>query len=394
MKRAFTLIEMMIVVAILVTLMTITFMLGNIGQDSERRTTTIIRLQRLENCLSGYMPAFGSYPPVKLHASQDIFRAVEGGVQDEEARNENLFNWNKLNEPNELKAWDQVQAACRAQPVDCQFPFPDERAANDYVRDAAEMMELYAKDGGQWENLSEDTRKMIEGRFDSISQNPGRLRNAESAEWSEIQLFKFGLMSYLLPRYMIMTSGPKEFYEYAQWTENNVIPRNPLTGRPQTWADIWEQSQDANRPDYRVRDRAQLSNIPSQAACARWMPNLEGICACNCRDNLKLFGVDIKSSDMSALSAQNYRHVAEFVHRPYKGSVGANQYVLDAVTVKDGWQQEFFYYSPPPYQRYTLWSGGENGRTFPPWISRGTLSKKANECVVLWTEDDIIHLSH
>ena len=76
MRKAFTLIEMLIVIAVLTTLMTIVFRLSSIGGDSWRRSETITRIQKLENCLSGYYAAFGSYPPVKLHGSRSINFAV------------------------------------------------------------------------------------------------------------------------------------------------------------------------------------------------------------------------------------------------------------------------------------------------------------------------------
>ena len=45
MKKGFTLIEMMIVVAILVVLMTITFRLSKLGSNADRRTRTVTRMQ-------------------------------------------------------------------------------------------------------------------------------------------------------------------------------------------------------------------------------------------------------------------------------------------------------------------------------------------------------------
>ena len=66
MKKAFTLIELMITIAVLVILMGLVFRLNSAGTESQKRTVTIIRMQKLENCLSGYYAAFGSYPPVKL----------------------------------------------------------------------------------------------------------------------------------------------------------------------------------------------------------------------------------------------------------------------------------------------------------------------------------------
>ena len=58
---------MLIVVVVLVTLMTMTFRLSSLGGDNWRHNKTVARLQRLENCLSGYYAAFGTYPPVALH---------------------------------------------------------------------------------------------------------------------------------------------------------------------------------------------------------------------------------------------------------------------------------------------------------------------------------------
>ena len=72
MKKGFTLLEMLIVMALLVTLMGIVFKLHDIAGDSEDKSCTILRMQRLENCLAGYHAAFGSYPPVQLHASRNI----------------------------------------------------------------------------------------------------------------------------------------------------------------------------------------------------------------------------------------------------------------------------------------------------------------------------------
>lgn len=396
MKRAFTLIEMMIVVAILVTLMTIVFRLSNVGKDSELRTRTIVRLQRLENCLSGYHAAFGSYPPVKLHGTRDIYVRAEADMQDPDgARNENLWNWTNIGEQNEQDAWDQVRPACRAQPVDCRYPF--EEAMNERVRDVSEMMREYAH-SECWDDLSPAMQQKIDGGFTSICENPGRLKNKEAISWNDIKLFKFGMMSYLLPRYMIMTGGPQMFYtDYAQWTGNNVIPSDPFTGstvdqQTGNWTTIWTKGQQS-RGGNGVVATAYLGNIPSQAACARWMPNLEGICSVN-SDQLVLFGIDLKSRVGGESDYLNYRNLNIELYRPQNCAIGVQQYALDGVTVLDGWQNEFYYYSPAPYQRYTIWSAGPNGRTFPVWISRTDLSSAANRCVSKWTSDDIIHLSH
>ena len=74
------------------------------------------------------------------------------------------------------------------------------------------------------------------------------------------------------------------------------------------------------------------------------------------------------------------------------------KYVLQYITLKDGWGREFYYYSAPPYQSYRLWSAGPNGKTFPPWITMETLKKKDSstngkkdvDLARDWVEDDIV----
>ena len=106
MRKAFTLIELMIVVAVMAILMGLVFRLSSLGTDSHRRTVTIMRLQKLENCLSGYNAAFGSYPPVKLHGTRDIYATVSNHGIQEDNTNENIWNWNEIGEHNENLAWD------------------------------------------------------------------------------------------------------------------------------------------------------------------------------------------------------------------------------------------------------------------------------------------------
>jgi prepilin-type N-terminal cleavage/methylation domain-containing protein len=82
MKKAFTLVELLIVVLVLVILMSVAFRLSSIGDSSESRQRTIVIMQKIENCLSGYYAAFGSYPPVKLHGSRNYrLRVNKYGIQ-------------------------------------------------------------------------------------------------------------------------------------------------------------------------------------------------------------------------------------------------------------------------------------------------------------------------
>ena len=391
MKRGFTLVEIMVVITVLVILMSIVFRLSNIGADTEKRTRTVVRLQRLENCLSGYHAAFGSYPPVKLHGTRDIYRRVgTHGMQSDE-RNEGIWNWSQIGEQNEQNAWRQVRAACRAQPIDCRYPFPD--GYSRMVDVVSEEMKRRAESGeDQYKAYFEDEnirRRLSAGFDDGTTRNVNRhAKHKGDLDWDNIQLFKFGLMSFLLPRYLVMMNGDDVFFtDYAQWTGNNVMPSDPFTGSTySSWSQVHTYSE-STQP----KDIARLQNIPSQAVCARWMPNLEKS-VYSSRSSLTLFGVDV-ADDQSSVG---FSLSSTEIHSPggYDESSTAGQYVLDFCTVRDGWWEDFYYYSPPPYQTYVLWSSGPNKRTFPPWVSRETLDSNANRCISAWTEDDIVNMSH
>ena len=388
MKKAFTLVELLIVVVILVTLMSIVFKLGGIGSDQSRRNSTIVRMQKLENCLSGYYAAFGTYPPVALHGSRNFYlEANDHGVQTKQ-ENKSIWGWNAIGEDAEKVAWKQVRAACKAQPVDCRYPYPDDSVYNALVRSVSEGLKKKAASLG-----GNDSRKdVLSAGFDNgVTDNAGRFNaNSGETDWREIQLFRFGLMSYLLPRYLVMMNSKEELYEggYAQWDDNNELPCNPLTGfRFNNWSTVRERS----RSD-EADERAEVANIPSQAVCARWMPNLEGIVCCN--HDYRLYGISIRGDiGASELRVDNL-DIEVFSPGGADGDSTSQQYVLDSATVLDGWWHEFYYYSAPPHQSYTLWSAGANGRTFPPWISRKSLDSKANKCVALWVEDDIMRMSN
>ena len=374
---------MLIVVAIIATLMGMVFRLGSIGSDSDRRNRTVVRLQKLENCLSGYYAAFGSYPPVRLHGSRSPYREVsshgiqrdsDGGVPGDEHR-----------------AWNQVQAACRSQPVACNFPFPAGydnliKAVSDGI---AERISEDA-DGYTEQDLGADRRAVLSAGFHAAEADTFG-SNKNEPDWRKIQLFRFGLMSFLLPRYLVMMNGDRDFYRdgnFAQWSENNVIPSDPYTGRPFTdWNQMKEYGESLNKSDV-----ARLANIPSQAVCARWMPNLEKIC--HTEHSFTLFGINISTGEAGSLRVDN-TGIEIFSPRGADSNSTADQYVLDGVTVQDGWWRDFYYYSPSPYQTYTLWSAGPDGRTFPPWIARDKIAdRRLKEWAAKWSADDIIHMSH
>jgi prepilin-type N-terminal cleavage/methylation domain-containing protein len=414
-KKGFTLLEVVIVMALLVILMTITFTLMNIAGDAEDKSCTILRMQRLENCLSGYYAAFGSYPPVKLHGSSSINTYVDDFGQQEMDR-ENDISGN-FGGADETIAWNQVEAACRAQPISCEFPLPESESQR--IRAQAAEMTEYASQDEIYKTLNETDKKVIwgqrshdkqsEGNWVSVNEKNiiGRLSgDKDKKDWGEIKLFRFGLLSYLLPRYIVMMSGDKHFYtQYEQWLANNMVPSDPLDGSENFgaeandvsggWSGVWDAASRYSDESSTDRDMARLANIPSQAACARWIANLEGIC--KCFSHPKVFGVSLRSTRKRHGDNQDPFHYSNVHIRPYRPkdvSQGNSLYVLNMITVRDGWGRDFYYHSPEPYQRYILWSAGPNGKTFPPWLDRSRFgSARDKERIASWTHDDLLHMS-
>lgn len=408
MKRGFTLIEMLVVVVVLVTLMGIVFRLGSIGGESRARTVTVQRLQRLEYAVSGYYAAFGTYPPVKLHGERNIYLKVSGhGIQNTDGQeNTSIWGWINgdgtavANTTAEKEAWAQVQSACRSQPVACEFPFPDTPAMNLLVKSASERMKVWGEISS---NMSQsDKAKAMQGFDDGVSQNKGRFSAYRNkTEWADLQLFKFGLLSYLLPRYVVMMNGDETFFgNFDQWTGNNILPCNPMTGDAfSSWSEIWKKVEDywknANK-----KSLVYVANIPSQAACARWIACFEKALCCS--HSTKVFGLEVW--DDSGLGqetgclpnwSESSSTMSDNIYSPggFDNDSTSGQYILDCITMRDGWYNDLYYYSPAPHQSYVIWSAGPNGRTFPPWISRDAIGADANRCIAYWTRDDIVNMS-
>ena len=370
MRKGFTLVELLIVVVVLATLMTITFRMGGIGAETEARNLTINRMQRLENCLSGYYAAYGSYPPVKLHGSRDYTLSVNGyGIQCQDTDDHET----ELNQ-------SSVQAACKSQPLAMCCPFSRNR--RDYVKALSDMRQRLAK--------TPDPKNAFEALCDNsmVSGKQG------SKQWGDVQIFKFGLMSYLLPRFLVtMDCGSSSsnvdsqlFDRQEQWLSNNQLPCHFESGVPYgSWSQVKE---DAANHQWKV------AVLPSQATCARWLPNLEGTVAT--LFGITLYGVAIKMPDDKYGSNEDVEiHDASATGSGGKGQNASGQnYALDRMTVVDGWGMEFYYYSLPPHQSYTLWSGGSNKKTFPPWVDVKTLRAKDRDTVQEWVADDMIQMSN
>lgn len=374
MKKGFTLVELLIVVVILVTLMSMVFRLGSIGSTSEKRAITIQRMQRLENALSGYYAAFGMYPPVAVHGSRNIFLAVDDNGQQSDDGQEN-DSWGDSG-----RMWKQVNNACRSQPIACEFPF----ASNGGVDVAKNASDELPPEAG----VSFD---------DGVSANIGRhAKNKDETSWSKIKLFKFGVLSYLLPRYLFMMNGDERFFqEYAQWTGNNTEPCDSMNGKPMNWKKVQDYVVNSNS----AQDLIRVANIPSQAVCARWMASFEGVLCAN--SSHTFFGVNVVG-DHDATGAfpwwdEESKSLVgrDKIYYPNGYGGGASGgYVLDSITMRDGWDNDFYYYSPSPHQSYTVWSAGANKRTFAPWISRKELGPQANAIISEWIEDDIVSQSN
>lgn len=393
MKKGFTLVELLIVVVVLVTLMTMTFRLSSIGSSQSTRNTTVTRLQKLENCLSGYYAAFGTYPPVRLHGSRNYrLKVSDHGIQNTDGDEEDL-KWSWFNSgshavtssQDEADDWEKVNAACKAQPVSCKFPFPQD---SNWSQWAQATSDLLVQEANASSGLSESEKNKFGGGFTITVTGLGAYNN--EADWREVQIFQFGLMSFLLPRYLVMMDSDASLYrDHEQWLDNNVLPCDPLTGKKfANWQALQEKA-NSDKPS----DIAHVANIPSQAICARWLPNLEGTCQYG--HPTTFFGVDIRDSDSTGAGGPQVTTKTE-IYSPggYANDSTSGQYILDSVTVLDGWNNTFYYYSPAPYQTYVLWSAGPNGKTFPPWVSRESLDANANACVGYWTEDDIVNMSH
>lgn len=392
MKKAFTLVELMVVVVVIAILASITFKIAGLGEDTSKRNTTIARMQRLENAISGYFAAYGSYPPVALQGrSRNIFYKVNGYGIQQVTDNPDTSQF----------AWEKVESACRAQPVAMEFPYASSRSA--YVQVVSDALMARHSSG---EEGFKDNAALAFG-FDALN-NPQSLSGLNSngngvkaSDWTNMQIFKFGLMSYLLPRYLLMmghgNGGSTSLYDdFAQWGDNNSMPCRFEDGTQyQSWSDL-------NSDFGKDNEKWKIALIPSQAICARWLANLEGMLLCNDAANTTVYGVNfMDTSRGSGLNAENPNPniYSSSGGQSGSGTSGSQQYVLNKITCQDGWHHDFYYYSLPPYQSYRLWSAGENGKTFPPWIPDEEIEnnpdlQKHKDLIRNWVADDIVHMSN
>lgn len=374
----FTLIELMVVIAIIAMLMGIVFRLGGVGGESRARAITIKRLQMLENAVSGYYATFGCYPPVPLQGvSRDVYTRVDSstGIQEYGERASSFSE-------------STVKAALKAQPVEIRFPYPGEEGMIKYVDYVSEAMKDLHNRGVKRYARAElgigfvNPSKIPEGIFGTHVDTPKSpykdTIKRDSPHWTDVQVFRFGLLSFLLPRFQIMMSGDQAFYTsgndaFAQWNQYNTLPCKVRDGtRYAGWEAVHNR---INDPD--SADRYEVCNLPSERACARWMANMEGIV----RGGGTYFGVDTNAGTTEEVCIENPGV------RLYRSN--GIYYVLNSMTVEDGWGNEFLYYSDTPFQSHKLWSAGPDGKSFPPWIPISSLKESQRKEVSGWVLDDI-----
>lgn len=399
MKKAFTLIELLVVTVVIALLASIMFKLAGSVQGKSELQTTIIRMQKLENCLSGYYAAFGCYPPVPLQGrSRNPFYPMKlsGGklgplLQDTSAQ-PNYGNYD----------YQSVEAACRSQPVAAVFPYSQEIIRQNNGQSPADGWNEQVR----W--LMENDPEMAKAYEPYTAGTPfkgdsgsGNIGNLGDWRWADRQKFSFGLMSFLLPRYLLMMGCENsELYALYQWDGNNSLPCRFDSGVPYaSWAELNDELRVDPESNQGQTNRRRVELIPSQSVTQRWLPNLEGICMTPA--SAEFYGIDVKG-ESPPVDPRHPELVAKYVYLP--GGTGLSPNFL---TVTDGWQNEFFYYSPPPYQSYRLWSAGPNMVTFPPWFTEEEMKEhkdKMMSYMVMYVQgripvkdaiaDDIVHLSH
>ncbi len=408
MKKGFTLIELLVVVVVIATLMGLVFRLAGVGGGQKSRNITITRMQKLEFALSGYYAAFGSYPPVPLHGTRDIFCPVnDHGIQMVGGGSDGNGDENRL-------YWPRVRAACLSQPVACEFPY---NSSDMTKKDMAKLLgDRYAEsDSEKWRALSSF----------GLLESAGTLSGfAKSSAWTDVQIFKFGVMSFLLPRYLFMLAGPYELYDNesynAQWKSQNDLSqlfRMRDGKRLYSDADGWRKLQEHTRQrestvtasDYDTADYRRILVQPSQSVCARWMQALDGIVS----GGRTFYGVNTLLDhdeehgyhyhESGGLGGGGWMMAAIYAPGKASNNSSGNMYILDGMTIRDAWGMDLFYYSPPPYQSYRVWSAGPNQKTIPPWIDfkslqsagaeAGSSDKNGMETAARWTSDDIVGLS-
>lgn len=333
-RLGLTLLELMVVVAVIAILASISFRLTEIGNDSAARGITVARLQKVEAALAGYHAVFGRYPPVPLHGIRDYRRKV------------NKYGIQLLKDSDSVTGdldWLSVKAACRSQPMAVEYPFAGNSSKASQAQSATGC-------------------KPLSGTVAGL---------ATDSDWRKVRVFKYGVLAFLLPRYRFMLAGADTFYDgCAQWKKFN-LPR---------------------------MEAIAATNGIYETQFATWLPALAGQvrggevwCGVNTAEPGGVAYYSRRPNTTTSTSVEDA--AAVYVAGVDPNKVSGTKYLLDGMTVVDGWERDFYYYSPPPYRTCRVWSAGGDGRTFPPWIDLEDLRRTdsaAAETARLWTADDIV----
>jgi len=324
-KRGFTLIELMIVIAIIAILLGATFMLMSVATDAKARAVTVSRIERLQNALAGYYSAYGMYPAVQIYQNPNL----------------NLITSNSdTGDPVAPGSANAATVCSRAQPIAFEYPTP--LLLDDAVSDSTYSTKI--------QSILRDVNAISVNKVvDSL--------DAQKTSWADNKGFKFGLMSFLLPRVEVVglpdsPKGPKlPVFVKGQWKDNN----------PTSKTDVEEY----------VLGKLITQRGLEEGACKAWLPNLEKTLSPSFKK--EVYGIKLATGSGHGLVKRGKQ----------EAEVSANTIYLAQSTVTDGWGREFFYYSAPPHQSYRIWSAGSDGCTFPPW-------EKLIKSAEAWIKDDIV----
>lgn len=393
-KKGFSLVELLVVVVVIAILLAVSFRIMGAGEEETSRSLTVRRLHALETCISGYFAAFGSYPPVRLHGSRNIYCKLNmqgGQIVDKEPEDDKIES-------------KRVKAACRSQPVAMNFPFRE----SDW--------EAIEKASYQLQNMFKNNKggvvEAAKTGFDGLRTPQQLSGKSDEDRWTHLNLFRFGLMSFLLPRFMFMMQGPDVtvYDKFTQWGDNNNIPCRFEDGVPyESWEEIAKQVRPPSNSGNQINDELwKVALLPSQLITARWVACLEGCCQSQRLnpEKIMVWGVDIlgkEEPDQSDLSESGMTVSGRYPPVFSSGDLQSEDndwtqaYALDGISCRDGWGEELYYYSPPPHQGYRLWSSGPNTETFPPWITDKEIDElKGNDAKMVraWKADDLVHTSN
>ena len=340
---AFTMIEMLIVVSIVGMLLAGVFKLISLAGEHTKRATTVTRIQRLEYALAEYKSIYGHYPPVAQYTNPDPYKGDQGDSDGKSLVDMQFSEWPSVGK---LYSGNALRAA-RAQPVAFWFPTP--QILDDYIAI------LYKEKG-----------------WLSANQMIGGTKTNTKPEWYETRVFKFGVLSYLLPRLEVMGGlgqiladgehGPKKnFFYWEQWKKNNNGAYPGKTG----------SMEDLQKEEKMVAGRI-LHFL--EKTLSGWSNSRSG--------NGFLMGEQMRPADEDD-------HRFSLVH-----AEGDKRYVLGHITIQDGWGNDLFYYSAPPYSSYKVWSAGPNGKTFPASVNLKSLAHSDHKDdlpnIMEWIKDDIV----